>query len=65
MNLSQFIDPLCYLCLHGAVVSSLSLEQKDFFTNSVDAVKSTEFVLGKSVKVWMILIPVLLSRLVF
>ena len=28
MNSSQFKDPLCYLCLHDTVVSSLSLMQE-------------------------------------
>ena len=28
MNWDQFKDPLCYMCLHGAVVSSLSLMQE-------------------------------------
>ena len=28
MNLGQFKDPLCYLCLGGAVVSPLSLTQE-------------------------------------
>ena len=56
MNWGQFEDPLCYPCLHGTVVSSLSLnlskrlwvQDSDFlqkyFTNSVD---STEIIQGK------------------
>ena len=28
-NWVQFKDPLCYLCLHGAVVSSLRLWEQD------------------------------------
>ena len=41
MNWGQFKDPLCYLCLHGAVLSSLPLVQEakgsrlTFFTKKI------------------------------
>ena len=54
MNEGQFNDPLCYLCLFGAVVSSLSLKaralgsstailfifEKKLSLNSVNSVKT-------------------------
>ena len=47
MNWGQFKDPLCYLYLHGAVISSLSLMQEvvssrlNFYTKFVN--EFTEF----------------------
>ena len=47
MNQGQFKDPLCYLCFHGAMISSLSLVQEVvglklfFYTNVVN--EFTEF----------------------
>ena len=48
MNWDQFKDSLCHLCLHGAVVSSLSLMQEvvgsrltlfeKIFPNSIESV---------------------------
>ena len=34
MNLDQFNDPLCYLCLYGTVVASLSLTQEKAVLNT-------------------------------
>ena len=42
MNLGQFKDPLCYLCFHGAVVSSLSPMQEVVGSRQEHFVDSTE-----------------------
>ena len=50
IKVDQFKDPLCYLCLDGAVVSSLALTQESVGSSHHFFAEFSESYLGKTPK---------------